>query len=317
MAKEIFDDIYTAPDPRSYYTTLGELDYQIPSHGSRVFSELASEYSGREQARIVDLCCSYGINAALMNHDVEFADVFARYDDPDFEELQPVEVLTADREWFRERRCDTPVHVCGVDSSEPAITYAVEAGLLEAGFAVDLESEEAAPALRDELRDADFLAVSGGIGYITATTIDKVLTEMDTPRLAALSLRWVDFATIVDVGAAHGLVTERLDEATFPQRRFSGDVERSFVDRELAGMCIDPSGRESEGYHHADLYVLRPEAEVARQPLADLVAPAVVGAVGPTGQPIGHDDTVATSLFRCGSELKASLMDAPGDRLAP
>jgi hypothetical protein len=311
MAKKNFDHIYVAPDPRSYYRTLGALDYQIPAHGSAVFGRLASECGAAEQPRVVDLCCSYGVNAALMNHDVELDDVVARYVDPDLDDLEPVEVLAADRDWFRERRCASPIHVCGVDSSEPAVIYGVEAGLLDVGFAVNLETDEPSLDLCDELRCADLAAVSGGIGYITATTIDKVFRNMVSPRLAALCLRWIDFASIVDVGAAYGLVTERLDEATFPQRRFSGDMERTHVHAELDGMRIDPTGRESKGYHHADLYVMRPDDEAAHVPLGQLLAP--VSATGPAGRPVAAEDGVATSLFRAGNELKANITNAPGD----
>ncbi len=41
MTKANFDAIYTSPDPRQYYRTLGSYDYQIPTHGATVFGQLA------------------------------------------------------------------------------------------------------------------------------------------------------------------------------------------------------------------------------------------------------------------------------------
>ncbi|MGI8946687.1 MAG: hypothetical protein ACR2FV_01655, partial [Ornithinimicrobium sp.] len=71
------------------------------------------------------------------------------------------------------------------------------------------------------------------------------------------------------------------------------------------------TGRESKGYHHADLYVMRPDDEAAHVPLGQLLAP--VGATGPAGRLVGAEDRVATSLFRAGNELKANITNSPGD----
>ena len=37
QSKADFGDVYNQPDPRSYYRTLGMLDYEIPAHGAAVF----------------------------------------------------------------------------------------------------------------------------------------------------------------------------------------------------------------------------------------------------------------------------------------
>ncbi|MBK5289749.1 MAG: hypothetical protein JJE46_14910 [Acidimicrobiia bacterium] len=276
MTKARFDEIYVAPDPRPYYRELSELDYQVPEHGCRVFRMLADtirENNGRDVVRVVDLCCSYGINAGLMKHDVLYADIVDHYGAEASGSLNRDEMLARDREFFGRHPSRDDVEVVGIDASEPAIRYATEAGLLDRGIALDLETETLSQTSSDVLSATDLVTVTGGIGYVTDTTVGKVLDAADEePWLAALCLRWVDFEPIAIVAAEHGLVTERLPDVTFPQRRFADADEEEFVLRELARLGIDPDGKESDGYHHTDLFVARPAADVDAHPLEELFA---------------------------------------------
>ncbi|MEX2659021.1 MAG: hypothetical protein WD232_04945 [Acidimicrobiales bacterium] len=273
MTKSNFDKIYTEPDPRAYYETLGGLGYEIPAHSATLFGQVASIVGNGHPAKVVDLCCSYGVNSAMLKYDVGFDEVLSHYIDPACRDLGREELLCRDRGWLAERASvDAPV-VVGVDASAPAIDYACEAGLLDGGMAEDLEVAEPSDALTAELADVDLISVSGGIGYITERTIDRVLDRAESPWVAALCLRWVDFGPIVDAAARHGLVTERLDDTTFPQRRFADDAERDHVLAELEEMGIEPDGREAEGWHHTDFYLLRPAEDVDAAPLAELVVP--------------------------------------------
>ena len=74
--KADFTHIYTQPDPRAYYRTLGALDYEIPQHGRGVFDVVLDELRASNEAPVVlDVCCSYGINAALLNLTKSLADL--------------------------------------------------------------------------------------------------------------------------------------------------------------------------------------------------------------------------------------------------
>ena len=284
MTKADFDSIYSAPDPRAYCRTLGELDYRIPDYGGRIFAQVSDHLrSSRDSSdiRVADLCCSYGMIGALLKHDIGWTGLVDHYNDPACESLDREAMVERDRDLLADlRRRDAPV-VVGVDVSAPAVAYGVDAGLIDAGAAENLEEDDPSPALAEALAPVDLVTVTGGIGYITERTFGKVIsaTEEATPWVAALSLRWVDFEPIAELGADQGLVTERLDGVTFPQRRFASHDERQFVISQLEERSIDPSGREADGYHHADLYLLRPEDELD-VPLADLV-PA--GGSSPTG----------------------------------
>lgn len=302
MAKADFDDIYTSGDPRRYYRTLGAYDYQIPVHSGTVFGQLARSFADQSPPRIVDLCCSYGVNATVLNHDLDFDEIIDHYCDPSLEGMDRDDLVALDQKWYASNRQAEPIRVCGVDSSGAAVSYASEAGLIDAGFAEDLELHDPSPGLTEELRQADLISVSGGIGYITERTIDRVLAHARTPRIAALCLRWIDFSSIADVGATHGLVTERLDEATFPQRRFATDEEQHHVEAQLERLGIDAGGREEDGYHHSDLYVLRPEHEVRAHPLSAVLVPS--GATGQSGTAFSDTDSVDVSVFLSGDDLR-------------
>ena len=55
----------------------------------------------------------------------------------------------------------------------------------------------------------------------------------DPPWIAALSLRWVDYAPIAEALGELGMVTEQVEGFTVPQRRFASPAER---DAALAGL---------------------------------------------------------------------------------
>src|SRR5690606_11792823 len=137
--------------------------------------------------------------------------------------------------------------VIGLDVAGNAVDYAVEVGLLDRGVVANLEEEEPTPEVAKAIGAADLVTVTGGIGYVTERTFDKLLgcSESDhKPWVAALCLRTVPFEPIAECLAGQGLVTEQLDGVTFPQRRFTDANEREYALRELEAMGIEPDGRE-------------------------------------------------------------------------
>lgn len=275
--KADFDEIYDAPDPRAYARTLSALDYQIPEHARPVFSRLAGVLAerGAGPVSVVDLCCSYGINAALLRCELTLDDLFEHYGGSDVAALSGEELAAADRRYFAAQRHGDDTRVIGLDASKNAVDYAVGVGLLDAGATEDLEHDEPSPGLRTLLSGADLVTVTGGIGYITETTVDHVVAAATTetpPWVAAFTLRWVDMGPVSSVLADHGLVVETVPDHTFRQRRFIDDAERDYVFGELARRGLDPADAEVDGFHHAELIVARPAADRDAVPLADLLA---------------------------------------------
>ncbi|MFD7662029.1 hypothetical protein [Streptomyces sp. NPDC059788] len=276
--KADFEAIYDCPDPRMYFRTLRPLDYQIPHHGQGVFRALTESLqrrrrTGRPPLQVVDLCCSYGVNAALLNHKLNLADLYDRYTDAqETGGLPPARLADEDRAFFDELRRPEAVRTIGIDAARHAVAYAERVGLLDAGFAENLEAAEPTARLRQVLAGTDLITVTGGVGYISATTFRRLLSCTPTaPWIAALVLRTVSYAPVAALLAEAGLVTEQLPARTFRQRRFADLAERRAAFCALQARGLDTTGKESDGFYHADLYLSRPAADVAALPLERLL----------------------------------------------
>lgn len=274
--KANFDHVYDLPDPRGYFEALGSLDYMAPEHGRRLFPTLVRAAADGTTPRVLDLCCSYGVNAALLNHDLTLDDLYARYASPDLAPLSTGNLLEADRAFYAENRRQFPLSVVGADVAANAVSYAERAGLLEAGFGENFEDAEPSGLFAENVAGVGLVTVTGGIGYVWGRTFERVLRGIEghpagrPPWIATLPARIVDYGPLVDLFSQHGLVTEKLSSRTFPQRRFADAAEREHVLRELARMDVDPTGKEEEGYYHADLYLSRPPEDVSETPINEL-----------------------------------------------
>ncbi|MBA2692603.1 MAG: hypothetical protein H0U65_08945 [Rubrobacter sp.] len=278
--KASFDDIYDMEDPRAYFTELGAFDYKAPEHGSRLFSCLIEAKGKARDAddpfNIVDVCCSYGINAALLKYDITLDDLYDRYRSEEAARVSSNELAVSDKAFYAARKKDDHPRVVGVDFAENAVAYGARAGLLDAGFAENLEDEPASDALERAIRRTDLLTVTGGIGYISEKTFDHLLGSMEgAPWVASLALRWVSYDDIAETLSKHGLATEKLDTHTFIQRRFADTEEHEYVIGELEKMGVDTEGKESEGSYHANFYLSRPVEDAARTPIEELLAPVL------------------------------------------
>ena len=61
------------------------------------------------------------------------------------------------------------------------------------------------------------------------------------------------------------------------QRRCADDDEFRAANADVARRGLDPTGREADGWYHADCYVTRPAAAAAATPLPELLAGAGAG----------------------------------------
>jgi hypothetical protein len=282
--KASFDLIYDLDDPREYFKTLGNLDYQIPHHGQRFFSALIEarrngNRNGAEEPslNVVDICCSYGVSAALLKHETSLANLYNRYSSEELTDLSSEQLAEADAVFYGGRRRERPLRVIGVDVARNAVSYGLRSHLLDAGFVENLEEAEPTEALRRAVSGADLLTVTGGVGYISERTFERLLDcvmerpEGQAPWVAAFALRWVSYERISEVLSRYGLVTEKLAGRTFLQRRFIDAAEREYVLEELAKIGVDPTGKEDNGWYHANFYLSRP-AEETKIPLERLLA---------------------------------------------
>lgn len=275
--KASFEHIYDLEDPREYFNTLGGMGYAAPRHGYELFSALAGSIEpAGQRLTILDVCCSYGINGALLKYDVGLDDLYARYGSEDAGQMSSAELAADDREFYAERRRPDAPRVIGLDVAENAIAYGVSAGMLDAGVAEDLEEHEPSERLRRLIPEVDLITVTGGVGYIGGNTFERLLQSLPEgrkPWIAVLALRWVDFGPLAELFSRYGYVTEPLEGRTFEQRRFADSGEQEYVCEELSKMGVEPEGKESKGSYHAYFYLSRPVDQAAGDRIEDLLGP--------------------------------------------
>ncbi|MEU0132662.1 class I SAM-dependent methyltransferase [Streptomyces sp. NPDC006296] len=259
--KVTLDHIYTAPDPRTYFQVLRPLGYRVPQLAKPRFAELIEEYRETERVavpHVLDIGCSYGINAALLKHDTTMDELYARYDGGG--PATRAALLERDRDLARSRPPAHPLHFTGLDASTAALAYAREAGFLDAAVHADLEADDPTPAQRELLAGTDLVISTGCIGYITGRTLTRVVRAQDgrLPWMAHFVLRMFPFDPVEEALAELGYRTVRAD-GVFRQRRFASPQERRGVLDGMAAAGIDARGLEETGWLYAQLYLSRPQ----------------------------------------------------------
>ncbi|MFF8713062.1 hypothetical protein ACF07T_16755 [Streptomyces sp. NPDC015184] len=268
-----FDDIYDRPDPRAFFRELGAFGYRTPHHAQRVFRRLAALRLRAPGEAVLDLCCSYGINAALLNHELTLDDLYAHYTSPRVAAMTSEELTEYDTSFFRARRRRDAVPVIGLDIAPDAIAYARAVGLLDAGFAENLETAPPTRDLLDAARSVRLITVTGGASFLSRATFRPLLDNARTlPWVAAFVLRTGSYVPIAEHLAGHGLTTETYPGRTFVQRRFTGTAEQRYAVDAVTAQGHDPDGRETAGHFHTALHLSRPAADAGTPPLDELVA---------------------------------------------
>lgn len=259
--KYSFNHIYTRPDPRSFFTTLREFDYGIPGVARPHFARLAAQYREEFQLatpRILDLGCSYGVNAALLRCDATLADLYQRYTDVAIGRSR-ADLVAGDRAFVRTRRRGEQAWFVGLDTSRPALDYALAAGFLDEAIETDLEVGEPTEPQRAALAGTDLVISTGCIGYITEKTLLRVIEAAGDrrPWMAHFCLRMFPYDAIAGHLDDLGYETVRVDQP-YRQRRFATGQERESVLDRLAELGIDSRGLEADGWFYAQLHISRP-----------------------------------------------------------
>lgn len=273
-SKANFDDIYIMPDPRAYFSILGALDYIIPDLADPVVRQILTAYSKihDRRPRVLDVGCSYGINAAVHRFPVNVDLLRRRYASADMAAVSPDELMALDKNFFESWPDIGAADFIGLDISDEAVNYAKQVGLLRDGIVANLEQDRITAAQAKIAGSADVILSTGCIGYVSEKTYTQLLNTMSRPPwIISFVLRMFSYNGFEKVMQAHGLVTERLASATFVQRRFRDQEEMEKTVSTLARLGIDPSGFEADGMIHAELYLSRPAEDVRLASLDELV----------------------------------------------
>ncbi|MCM2580063.1 class I SAM-dependent methyltransferase [Streptomyces meridianus] len=297
--KVSLEHIYTQPDPRSYFGALRKLDYCVPQLGKPYFAKLIDELrTARRTAvpQVLDIGCSYGVNAALLKYDLTMDDLYARYGDAraaeaDAEAAPAIgtadrdALLARDRDLARTRDTAPRMRFVGLDTSGPALDYALEAGFLDDAVHADLESHDLTPDESRRIAGTDLVISTGCLGYVTEKTLTRIVRSLGDrrPWMAHFVLRMFPFDPVEQALADLGYRTVRV-EGVFRQRRFASAEEQAGVLRTMAAAGVDARGLEEDGWFHARLFLSLPADASGSRPAEDLAA-----GVQATARPHDHD----------------------------
>jgi SAM-dependent methyltransferase len=281
QSKIEFGAVYDRDDPSFYFSTLKPLAYRTPATAAPIFRRCIGALRkprGVETVTVLDLCCGYGANAALVNHRLTMDDLYARYRKR--RRARPAEErLRADRAWFAaQARQPMPARFIGVDAARHALDYAQNAGLLDTAIAGDFEHEDPDAEQRRTIARADLITVTGGMSYIGSETFARVLGAFPAgckPWIAIFPLRHLDMRPLAAVLRRHGLVLEPWAATAFPHRRFVDRTERAELTAALNAAInsdADPVDRPpAKDWIEAVFYLARPERERELVPIELLV----------------------------------------------
>lgn len=250
--KAVFDDIYNARDPRPYYRAMSRLGYEIPEqakpHFSDLFDAYRSAHPGCGTLNVLDIGTSYGVNAALLKWDMPLLDLYAHYDSAGQGSVSCERLLDRDQDYFANSDNSDELQITGLDVASNALEYAVRSGLIDHGISVDLENDDADERQSALIAAADCVISTGCIGYVTDTSLSKILRicSPHRPWMAHCILRMFSLQPYVELLRAHDYEVWLGDEL-LPQRRFASDEEQAEVVRQLQDLAIDPAGCEADG----------------------------------------------------------------------
>lgn len=275
--KANLNGIYDQPDPRAYFRELGKLDYAVPGRAKPIFQKLIYHLQrrGDDAVHILDLGCSYGVNAALLKHDLSMGELYDHWGHQSLTDAGPDDVASYDRHFFSLRDQADDITVTGLDQAEKAVAFAESVGLLDEGLAINLETQTLSEPAKAHLARVDLVTSTGCVGYVTEKSFEHLLPAVTQGRpawIANFVLRMFPFDTIAETLGRWGYATEKLEGRTFVQRRFASTDEQGQVLDRLRERGVDPAGKEAEGHLVAEFYLSRPTRDAAEVSIERLLS---------------------------------------------
>lgn len=275
--KANMDHIYNQSDPRAYFRELKKLNYSIPDTALPIFRKIIEQVRQDEDdtVHVLDLGCSYGVNAALLKHDLSMDELYSHWAHAELAGANAKEVAARDKEYFTNLENPDNIEVIGLDLAQNAISFGEDVGLLDEGLAVNLETGGLPVQAREMLSPIDLVTSTGCIGYVTEKTFDNILPAVmagRSPWIANFVLRMFPFDAIEETLADRGYVTEKLEGQTFLQRRFESDDEQDQALNQLREQGFEPTNEEVDGNLVAEFFLSRPKRDAEEMSLESLLA---------------------------------------------
>ncbi|RWB95813.1 MAG: hypothetical protein EOS61_01430 [Mesorhizobium sp.] len=263
-AKYDFTATYNRRWPHAYLRTCLSLDYMLPDRAKPIFERIFADYRrirNKTKLKIIDVGCSYGVNAALLRTDLDLDDLYAAYLDPSGSLSRRQEI--EHRAFFRKRGLRDDIQFVGVDPSFRAVRYALDLGLLEAGVTADVETRDLMAKERSALADADILISTGCVGYATEATFARVYeaSASSRPWVVAFAMRPFRYDDIAAAFQAFSLETRLVERFRQRQRRFSTSTEREAILKGMAKLGMEDHLERTTGYIYASCYISAPPGD--------------------------------------------------------
>ncbi|WP_448954929.1 hypothetical protein [Labrys neptuniae] len=256
VVKHDFSACYNQDWPHSYLKAHLALDYIIPDRAKPVFHATLDRYRAvrrKDHLKIIDVGCSYGINAALLRTDMTLDDLYAAYAAID----GPLAGRRSaqHRAFFASREIGADIRIVGVDPSERAARYARAVGLVDAIVTTDLEASDLTDPEKRALAGADILISTGCVGYATERTFKRIYeaTANSHPWVATFVMHPYSYDGIARMLATYNLQTRETLVAR--QRRFSSDAEQQGLLDAMLDRGIDSRLERTTGYIYASFHL--------------------------------------------------------------
>ena len=257
------NEVYNLKNPEPYYQSINQYEYDLPERAKPYFEKIINTYRNYESVRflkILDIGCSYGINAAILKFNKSITEIYQHYTNSSRLQQSELSRRHLDSKWLDESSLDEGLQFIGLDSAEKAVNYATESQLIQSGISTNLERF---PLLKEDytnLQDINLLLSTGCIGYITEVTFDKILSavrNLDQLWGAVFVLKMFDISEIKKTFAKYNLALVETG-VTVKQRKFSSVEEKESMINFLEKQGLSAEDEKKSDNLLAELFLILP-----------------------------------------------------------
>ena len=250
VVKKDFSDVYVQKYPAPYLEEMKNVEYRIPDQTKPLYKHLAERIVNyvKRPVKILDIGSSYGINSALLNHELIMSEL-----DKFFIEQNPNPSIKSTQNFFDDLPNNDPnLEFYLIDTSSPALDFAEKAGLCQDSFCINLEKETISDKLQQVMQDIDLIISTGCVGYIGWKSFEKIFEKIGSDRaplpiFVFTLLRIFPSEEIEKVFKDNGFELIKTRIGPLKQRRFYDKTEMNDTLELLKSKNIDATNLEESG----------------------------------------------------------------------
>ena len=246
--------------PNSYLKEVKKLGCRITGKTKPLYLSIAKQLYNKLSKRIniIDIGSSYGINSALMKHDLTMSDL------DDFFLKEPS--IEQSKQFFARLLSDDSLDFYQIDILEPILRFSEKVTLCKKGICVNLETDNL--PIQEQSDMIITTGCIGNIGYKAFSNIFELTKKQNEENPESLSrgpvfefsvLRIFDMADIEKTFDYYGYSLTKTDIQPIRQRQFSDLEAKHKTISLLHSKGIETKWLENDGYFYADFYIARPK----------------------------------------------------------